>query len=62
MVLECKCEKDCNEDYEMNAKSSIDYPGRKKIGIIILIIFCIIIIIKQIKKYNKWHTEHINHG
>ena len=42
-----------NEDYEMNAKSSINHPGRKKFGIIILIIFCIIIIIKQIKKYNK---------
>ena len=42
-----------NEDYEMNAESSINHPKRKKFGIIILIIFCIIIIRRQIRKYNK---------
>ena len=43
-----------NQDYTMTAKSSIDHPNRKKIGIIIVIIICIIVTLKQIrKKYKK---------
>lgn len=39
-----------NDDFIMSAKSSINYPNRKKYGIILLVIFLTIIAVLQIRK------------